>query len=327
VTRAATSRLKVNPPLGHRPSLEFRRLAELEVDPSYQRSTDAAASQALIRRIAMFWDWSLCQPLAVAKRDDGALRVVDGQHRLEAARMRGDIEDLPCVVTAYRNPGDEAAAFVALNQQRRPLSQIDLFKAALAAEDDVAGKIDQLLTEAGLRLAPHTNFTAWKPGMLSNIGGIQQAFRGNGEHATSISLRALARGFSGQVLRYAGTIFPGIVGAVAHELKIEGRVDLDKLAAIIGQKSQVQWRTEITLEIAATGVERRLAAKNLISRLYRGPVPIAPLPAPRPAPAAPVVTLVEPAGGHAWCDQCDRRVTAAEVGRCTDRFCKARAAA
>jgi transcriptional regulator with XRE-family HTH domain len=99
------------------------------------------------------------------------------------------------------------------------------------------------------------------------------------------------------------------------------------IASIIGQKSQVQWRTEITLEIAATGVERRLAAKNLISRLYRGPVQIAPLPAPRPAPAAPVVTLVEPAGGHAWCDQCDRRVTAAEVGRCTDRFCKARAAA
>jgi hypothetical protein len=138
MSRPATSRLKVNPVLGMRPSLEFRRLAELRIDPSYQRTTEAGASQTLIRRIAMFWDWSLCQPLAVAKRDDGALMVVDGQHRLEAARLRGDIDDLPCVVTAYRNAGDEAAAFVALNQQRRPLSQIDLFKAALAAEDETA---------------------------------------------------------------------------------------------------------------------------------------------------------------------------------------------
>lgn len=322
MSRAATSRLKVNPVLGMRPSLEFRRLAELRIDPSYQRTTEAAASQTLIRRIAMFWDWSLCQPLAVAKRDDGALMVVDGQHRLEAARLRGDIDDLPCVVTAYRNAGDEAAAFVALNQQRRPLNQLDLFKAALAAEDETAAKIAGLLTEAGLRLAPHSNFTAWKPGMVSNIAGIQQAYRSNGERVTGIALQALGRGFAGQVLRLAGTIFPGIAGAVAQEVRVEGKIDLDRLAAVLAKKSQVEWRAEITLEAARTDVERRLAAKNLIARLYRE----------RPAQvfAKPSLEAEMPSAmpaGAQWCVQCDLRVTPADVARCASPFCKAKAAA
>jgi hypothetical protein len=103
MSRAATSRLKVNPQLGSPPSLEFRTLAELKVDDTYQRSLETDPSQRLIRRIAQFWDWGLCQPLAVARRQDGSLMVVDGQHRLAAATLRGDIAHLPCVITSYAN--------------------------------------------------------------------------------------------------------------------------------------------------------------------------------------------------------------------------------
>jgi hypothetical protein len=319
MSRAATSRLKVNPPLGMRPSLEFRRPAELQVDPAYQRTIEAAASQTLIRRIAMFWDWSLCQPLAVAKRDDGTLMVVDGQHRLAAARLRGDIEDLPCVVTAYRNAGDEAAAFVALNQQRRPLGKIDLFKAALAAEDETAGTIARLLTEAGLRIAPHTNFTAWKPRMVSNVAGIEQGFRGHGEKATGLALKALAAAYPNEVLRYAGTLYPGIVGTVSQELRIEGRIDLHRLAAAIASKSQADWRTAIAHEAAAAGVERRVAARAVVAKAYRAPRAVAAEPASAPSVALP--------GEAGWCDQCDRRVDEAQATACRSPFCKAKARA
>jgi hypothetical protein len=122
MARAATSRLKVNTPLGSPPTLEWRAVGELLIDDSYQRTVEAAASQALIRRIAMFWDWGLCQPLAVSRRPDGKLLIVDGQHRASAAKLRGDIPHLPCVITSFASAGDEAAAFVALNQMRRPLS-------------------------------------------------------------------------------------------------------------------------------------------------------------------------------------------------------------
>lgn len=322
MSRPATSRLKVNPTLGQRPSLEFRRIAELRIDPAYQRTIAAAASQTLIRRIAMFWDWALCQPLAVAKRDDGGLYVVDGQHRLEAARLRGDIDDLPCVVTPYRSAGDEAAAFVALNQQRRPLGAIDLFKAALAAEDESATAVMRLIRAAGLDLAPHTNFTAWKPGMVSNIAGIEKCFRIHGARTTEIALRTLARAFPGVVLRYAGSLFPGLSGFVAAELKTEGRVDEGRLVATVAQFTQPQWRATIAHEQAASGNDRKLAAKSVVTRLYRATL----RPESRPAPPQPVREDIPPAA-MIWCEQCDQRVSGAQANRCASPFCKARAEA
>ena len=101
--------VKLRAQRGQRPSLEFRPIADLQIDESYQRSIDTGPSQSLVKRIARDWDWGLCQPLNVAKREDGSLWVIDGQHRLAAARDRGDIYDLPCVVIASRCAGSRSA--------------------------------------------------------------------------------------------------------------------------------------------------------------------------------------------------------------------------
>lgn len=101
MARPATSRLKVNPPLGRMPVLQFCAPGELDIDPAYQRDVTNGSSLTLIRRLAQHWNWDLCQPLVVARRAGGGLFVIDGQHRLEAARLRGDIPQLPCVVVDY----------------------------------------------------------------------------------------------------------------------------------------------------------------------------------------------------------------------------------
>lgn len=249
----ATDRLKINPALGRMPTLQFCRPAELRIDPAYQRDIGNGPSQALIRRIAQHWNWDLCQPLVVARRAGIAgdrLFVIDGQHRLEAARLRRDIDQLPCVIVVYADQADEAASFVHLNQQRRPLSKIDLFKAAIASGDGQAGAIMAAITEAGLSLAHNTNYTTWKPGMLSNIGGIEAAWTRHGAAAVRAALRAMAGGFFGQVLRYAGTLFPGIAAVCAEEMKGgDGFADNAELFAMLtemlGAQSQHDWRTEI----------------------------------------------------------------------------------
>ena len=46
----------------------------------------------------------------VARRSDGGLYVVDGQHRMAAAILRRDIGQLPCVISSYASAGDEAAS-------------------------------------------------------------------------------------------------------------------------------------------------------------------------------------------------------------------------
>lgn len=267
MSRPATSRLKVNPPVGIRPSLENRRIGELNIDPTYQRAIDNASSTSLIRRIAMFWDWSLFQPLVVSRREDGAFFVVDGQHRLAAARLRNDMYDLPCVITAYASAGDEAAAFVALNQQRRPLSVLDVFRASIEAGDIEAMTITAIMTAAGATLAPHTNFRNWKSGMVANIGGIRAAYRQFGRDPVSAALVALTSAYAGQVLQYAGTLFMPLARFYAAHLP-DADFDPDLFVEIVSGATQRQWVDEILLEKAAAGGQLAAAGERALTAAY-----------------------------------------------------------
>lgn len=266
MARASTSRLAVNPVLGLRPSLENCRVPDLRIDGSYQRSIDNGSSKDLIRRIAQHWNWSLFHPLSVARRADGSLWVVDGQHRLAAARLRRDIYDLPCVVTRYDSAEDEAASFVAMNVQRRAMTAIDLFRAALASGDDTARKVARLLDRVGLTLAPHTNFTAWKPGMVSNIGGIQKVFRKSGEALTHRALVLTAQAFEGEVLRYAGTLFSSIA-QLLHDAK--GQIDDELLLMVLQGDKQKGWVAAIEIERAQQAVARHVAGGCVLLTAYQ----------------------------------------------------------
>lgn len=315
MSRAATSRLKINPQLGSPPTLEFRALAELQVDETYQRSLETEPSSRLIRRIAQFWDWGLCQPLAVARRSDGTLMVVDGQHRLAAAKMRNDIAHLPCVITSYANSGDEAAAFVALNQNRKPLSPLDLFKAALVAEDATALAVQRIMAAAGLRLAPHTNWQYWKPGMLANVNALQAALRKNGELALHVTLSSIARGFDGVVLQYAGTIFSGLLPLVVN-LTEAGRDPADLVAEIgaaLSRADQRTWVSRVRTQYAEGMVKWNEAGRIVFHRAYeRRLLPDEVQPNTPPT---------------AWCSQCDQRVSTDKASRCASPFCSLKAKA
>jgi hypothetical protein len=255
--------IKRLPQRGLRPSLEFRPIADLSIDPTYQRSTDVGPSQSLIKKIAREWDWGLCQPLNVARRPDGALFVIDGQHRLAAARERGDIYDLPCVIIASSSERDEAAAFVALNQQRRPLTKLELFKAALAAGNVEAHDISEALASAGLGIANTTNTDSWKPMHVVNIAGLERCVRVHGVKILRMSCLAGAVAFHGQVLRYFGTLFPGIVAAVAKY----GATHPELITLVLGGCEQVEWRDEIIrVKADNPNLDMRSAAEVAIVR-------------------------------------------------------------
>lgn len=253
------------PQRGRRPVLQNCLLDELAVDSAYQRSIDGGSSRTLVRRIAREWDWALCQPLVVAQRPDRRLFVVDGQHRLAAARLRRDIRDLPCVIHAYESAADEAQHFVALNQERRPLSALDLFKAALASGDADARSVMRLLARAGLQLAPNTNHTTWEPGQVSNIGGILRCHQRQGEQLTARALRVLADGFRGDVLRYAGTLFSGIVALLAE---LEDAADDQLATLVLAGATQAEWMKDIAVLEAERGVHRSVAAGLALRQAY-----------------------------------------------------------
>jgi hypothetical protein len=240
--------------------LQYCAPDQLLIDESYQRSLFAAGSQSLIRKIAMYWDWGLCQPLFVARRADGQLYVVDGQHRLEAARLRGDIQQLPCVISHFESAAEEAAAFVALNQQRKPLNRLQLYRAALAANDQEASNINRALSDCGMWGGSSMDLGIQKPGAITCVAALEKCLRAHGGGVLAASLDVFSQAFRGQKYRYAGTLFPGVVAIVADEAALDpkfGKRDgghserFVLMIEMIGGAEQRQWAEEVMLAVAA----------------------------------------------------------------------------
>lgn len=108
---------------------EYRVLLvdQLFVDDRYQRPVSHFADQIV-------GDWNPMQvgALIVAERADGTFAVVDGQHRLAAARTIGE-RFLPCVVLREITLEQEAELFAKLQTERRNVRPTQRFRAEVVA--------------------------------------------------------------------------------------------------------------------------------------------------------------------------------------------------
>lgn len=120
---------------------------ELLIDTSYQRDV----SKERINKIASRWSWGACGALIVSERPDRSLFVVDGHHRLEAAHLRSDIDELPCIVFKYGTLTEEALAFFRANCGRGPVCMFDRFRSLLVAEDTAAQSAETILASQGYK--------------------------------------------------------------------------------------------------------------------------------------------------------------------------------
>lgn len=253
-----------NPKKGAPPSIEFKAVSELEVDHSYQRSAEDGASRALITGIARDWDWRLCAPLTVARRD-GRFYVIDGQHRLEAAKLRGDVEFLPCIVSTFDTMAEEARCFIGVNTRRRQVSALETFKAELAAGDERAKRVNLVIAEAGLAVAAHSNPTAWKPMQISAIAGVRAALSRYGEVATRAALQDVAKAFPDQVLRYSGRILQALYAIHGDPRR---KVDQDKMQKALARRDQSGWYSAMLRRQAKHGELPDSAMSYAILELY-----------------------------------------------------------
>lgn len=119
-------------------TLQMLNKSVLMVHPAYQR--DLIERKAL--DIAAAWSWVGCGALVVGRRC-GELWVIDGQHRLMAAKRRSDITLLPCLVFDTEDIKQEARGFIDLNTGRKPINAFARQKALLSAGDEVAAFVQK----------------------------------------------------------------------------------------------------------------------------------------------------------------------------------------
>ncbi len=118
--------------------------SSLLVDHAYQRT----AKEAKLLSIARNWSWVACGAIVVADRE-GVLYVIDGQHRVLAARKRHDIVELPCIVFRTQAAKQEAKGFLAAQLQRKAITSIEKFRALITVEDPAALIVQSLLADVG----------------------------------------------------------------------------------------------------------------------------------------------------------------------------------
>lgn len=249
---------------GMPPSIENRHPTELNLDDSYQRSTDNGGSQALIKKIAMGWDWRMCLPLVVSKRDDGSLWVIDGQHRLAAAMMRGDIPFLPCCVGVYGSVADEAAMFVAMNRARKPMNRLDDFHAAIASGDSEAIQIADIIKGAGFTVSRKTGSQSWVPGEVAFTSAIAKVLRKHGAKVCSDALTIMQEAWPDEVLNAGASMFTALTKLAINP---PADFDPDRMFHALLKRDQREWASFLN-ETKGGGEERALALRKVLLMAY-----------------------------------------------------------
>lgn len=256
---------KLKPMIGTPPAPQFAPIASLEVDDTYQRSIEGGPSRKLIIKIAENWDWRLCLPLLVSRRA-GKLFVIDGQHRKEAAELRGDIPHLPVVVFDFDDPKAEAELFVAANRSRRQMSSLDDFHAAVVAGDAKAMAVNDAVIAAGLTVGRNQAWQHWKAGEVVFVPTIQKALHSKGPAIVGQALGMIARAFDGLVLTGIGAVFHGLCTIIQQRQREQDPIDPTLMEVVLREVGIPGWREVV--EGVSSGEDRQNAMCTALLNAY-----------------------------------------------------------
>jgi hypothetical protein len=186
---------------GERPNLGWVEIDRLRIDDRYQRPLNRHNWDA-IGRIARGFDWSLFTVVDIAPVGEGLFSVIDGQHRVHAARMAG-IDKVPVRIVTEPVTG-QARAFMGINGNVTAITPFHVLRASLAAGEPWAVAADQAIARAGCRLMT-SNASAvtkqpgevyavqWVRGLVDRDGDISRQALGVLQTALT-SLRASTEG-------------------------------------------------------------------------------------------------------------------------------------
>lgn len=141
----------------------------LEVHPDVQR----AFKPLWASEIAKNFNMTLMSPLLVSAQD-GAYYVIDGQHRLEAARLAGYTSHLPCKVVYSLNRKEEHQFFLTGNNSRA-VSKVERFPQLLGAEDPRAIAMQETIGKYGWKFHRQAGI-----GHITAIAAVEWIITGSG---------------------------------------------------------------------------------------------------------------------------------------------------
>jgi hypothetical protein len=176
---------------GAAPMLQWLKIADLIVDPAYQRPI-VGNGRRNVDRIARAFSWSCFAPVVVAPVEGGKFAIIDGQHRTTAAALVG-FDSVPCqiVIAALE---EQAAAFKAINGITTPISRMALHAAALVAREPWAIRLADICMRAEVELLRYpVPIDKQSAGQTMAVGAIAQCLKRYGEETLITALQCVTQ--------------------------------------------------------------------------------------------------------------------------------------
>jgi hypothetical protein len=251
---------------GSRPEFKWLSLDMLFVETQYQRATKSKDSQKNIKSIKLNFNWAACGALIVClNANRRKYAVIDGQHRYEAAMLRGDIGELPCLIIGQRELQHQAETFVEINSKRVRLSNLQAFPAAIMAKNPDAVALKEILDECEVTI----------PRFPVQAGLTQPR-----ETCALATLLALLKTHSKNQIRLILNIIPDAYGekkgqmramlikALAAALKQDPKLDRDTLIEALRQNDPEDLQTNAAACVKAQGGRALNYMVDILMRSY-----------------------------------------------------------
>lgn len=173
---------------GEVPAIDWLDKTVIDIDAAYQRGLDNVRVDKILRG----FEWASFGAIVVAPTDSGRYHCTDGQHRLEAAKRHPMITVVPAIIVQVNGTRAEAANFIALNRDRKNITALDRYWAELAAEDEDALTISQVVGRAGVAIQRYPA-PEYKSGQTVAISALRAVIDGRGVIRARQILEVLAK--------------------------------------------------------------------------------------------------------------------------------------
>jgi hypothetical protein len=193
----------------------------------------------------MRFSWRKFRSVAVNRRPDGTLALVDGQHRLRAAQMLwGPDVRVPCTFTHADTSQEEAGDFDGINTDRSGLAYNVAFRARIHHGDENSKKVQAVLAEFGLRpLWPDENRGV--PGTVVATRTIEYMIKAGGVSSARAVLSILKEVWKDDPNGYRDFILGGMWQFL---VRYDGSIRRDRVVTVLGRLNSPSGLDELTAE-------------------------------------------------------------------------------
>lgn len=161
-------------------------------------------------------------PVAGIDKTDGRLKVFDGQHRVEAVRMKfGDEAIIDIELDSVGLSCEMARLYAHQDDNRVNLNSVDKFKAMVVGKEEVPTAVNKILSELGLEVSGHKN---GKTIQAANV--MIQAYNKLGPIMFKRMVKVMKEGFGENPSTWGGLVIKGMAQFFSY-FSAEGINDAD----------------------------------------------------------------------------------------------------